>query len=293
MDKENHSNPDIETVLEGDTEETSGSDSFFDSLDQQVNGQILDEDLSTQPETEQATQQQADSADTGNEEIDWKTEASNLQQRYSDSSREAQRLKQELDNASQYSQYAPLINHLQNDPTSVQALKDHINGQSDPTLELGEDFIFDGQEAITDPKSDSAKALRAMIDREADNKVNQRLAQETQKNQVAYDQMQEAQQVQEFMQRTGMNEDQMQTMQDWADTRELTIDDIYYLMNKEQAAQNIANNTKQDMLGQMKAVRNIPISASNANSAPDQRSPDDAVFDILKGMDEGAENLFG
>jgi len=293
MGIENNSNPDIETVLEGDTEETSGSDSFFDSLDQQVNGQILDEDLSTQPETEQATQQQADSADTGNEEIDWKTEASNLQQRYSDSSREAQRLKQELDNASQYSQYAPLINHLQNDPTSVQALKDHINGQSDPTLELGEDFIFDGQEAITDPKSDSAKALRAMIDREADNKVNQRLAQETQKNQVAYDQMQEAQQVQEFMQRTGMNEDQMQTMQDWADTRELTIDDIYYLMNKEQAAQNIANNTKQDMLGQMKAVRNIPISASNANSAPDQRSPDDAVFDILKGMDEGAENLFG
>ena len=293
MGIENHSNPDIETVLEGDTEETSGSDSFFDSLDQQVNGQILDEDLSTQPETEQATQQQADSADTGNEEIDWKTEASNLQQRYSDSSREAQRLKQELDNASQYSQYAPLINHLQNDPTSVQALKDHINGQSDPALQLGEDFIFDGQEAITDPKSDSAKALRAMIDREADNKVNQRLAQETQKNQVAYDQMQEAQQVQEFMQRTGMNEDQMQTMQDWADTRELTIDDIYYLMNKEQAAQNIANNTKQDMLGQMKAVRNIPISASNANSAPDQRSPDDAVFDILKGMDEGAENLFG
>ena len=293
MGIENNSNPDIETVLEGDTEETSGSDSFFDSLDQQVNGQILDEDLSTQPETEQATQQQADSADTGNEEIDWKTEASNLQQRYSDSSREAQRLKQELDNASQYSQYAPLINHLQNDPTSVQALKDHINGQSDPTLELGEDFIFDGQEAITDPKSDSAKALRAMIDREADNKVNQRLAQETQKNQVAYDQMQEAQQVQEFMQRTGMNEDQMQTMQDWADTRELTIDDIYYLMNKEQAAQNIANNTKQEMLGQMKAVRNIPTSASNANSAPDQRSPDDAVFDILKGMDEGAENLFG
>ena len=64
-------------------------------------------------------------------------------------------------------------------------------------------------------------------------------------------------------------------------------------MNKEQSAQNIANNTKQEMLGQMKAVRNIPTSASNANSAPDKRSPDDAVFDILKGMDEGAENLVG
>ena len=50
---------------------------------------------------------------------------------------------------------------------------------------------------------------------------------------------------------------------------------------------------QQDMLRQMKSVQNIPQSASNANSAPDQRSPDDAVFDILKGMDEGAENLFG
>ena len=90
MNKENNSNPDIETVLEGDTEEVNGSESFFDTLDNQVNGQILDdEDLSTQPETEQVTQPQVDSVGTGNEEIDWKTQAANLQQRYSDSSREA------------------------------------------------------------------------------------------------------------------------------------------------------------------------------------------------------------
>ena len=63
--------------------------------------------------------------------------------------------------------------------------------------------------------------------------------------------------------------------------------------NRENAASNVANNTKQEMLGQMKAVRDIPMSASNANSAPDERSPDDAIFDILKGMDDGAENLFG
>tara|TARA_R110000824_G_scaffold37327_2_gene114702 strand:- start:1315 stop:2193 length:879 start_codon:yes stop_codon:yes gene_type:complete len=292
MNTENNSNPGIEEALQGDAEDT-GSDSFFDTLDNQVNGQILDDDLSTQPETEQATQQYVDSADTDNEEVDWQSEAENLQQRYSDSSREAQRLKQELDGASQYSQYAPLINHLQNDPASVQALRDHISGESNPAEQFGEDFIFDGQEAITDPKSDSAKALRAMIDREADNKVNQRLSQEEQKNQQALNEYQEGQRVQDFMKRSGMDEDQMVAMQDWADTRELTIDDIYYLMNKEQSAQNIANNTKQEMLGQMKAVRNIPTSASNANSAPDQRSPDDAVFDILKGMDEGAENLFG
>jgi len=291
MNIENNSNPGIEEVLEGDAEDT-GSDSFFDSLEQQVNGQVSD-DEPTQPEIEQETQYQTDSVDAGNEEIDWKSEAGNLKQRYADSSREAQRLKAELDNASQYSQYAPLINHLQNDPSAIEALKNHISGESDPIKEFGDDFIFDGQEALTDPNSDSAKALRGMIDREADNKVNQRFSQEQQKNQQALGEYQEQQQVQDFMQRTGMNEAQMDAMQEWANTRELTMDDIHYLMNKDQSAQNIANNTKQEMLGQMKAVRNLPISASNANSAPDQRSPDDAVFDILKGMDEGAENLFG
>ena len=154
MNIENNSNPGIEEALQGDAEDT-GSDSFFDSLEEQVNGHISD-DEPTQPETEQVTQLQADTIDTGNEEIDWRSEAENLKQRYSDSSREAQRLKQELDNASQYSQYAPLINHLANDPSAVEALKDHISGESNPALQLGDDFIFDGQEALTDPDSDSA-----------------------------------------------------------------------------------------------------------------------------------------
>ena len=47
------------------------------------------------------------------------------------------------------------------------------------------------------------------------------------------------------------------------------------------------------MLRQVESIKNIPQSASNTNSVPTEKSPDDAVFDILKGMDEGAENLFG
>lgn len=287
MNTENNSNPGIEEVLQGDAEDT-GSDGFFDSLEQQVNGQVYDEP--TQPEPEQATQQTP--ADNGNEEIDWKTEADNLKQRYADSSREAQRLKQELDNAAKYSQYAPLIDHLAKDPSAVETLKNHISGKSDPIQQFGEDFVFDGQEALTDPNSDSARALREMIDREADNKVNQRLAQEQEKNQQALSEYQEQQQVQDFMQRTGMSQDKMDEMQTWANSRELTMDDIYYLMNKEQSAQNIANNTKEEMLGQMKAVRNLPTSASNANSAPVDDNPDQAVFNMLKGLDDGADNLF-
>ena len=43
----------------------------------------------------------------------------------------------------------------------------------------------------------------------------------------------------------------------------------------------------------MKNVRNMPTSASGANSQGTQRSESDEVFDAIKGLDEGVDNLFG
>ena len=289
MNTENDSNPGIEDVLQGDAEDT-GSDGFFDSLEQQVNGQVYDDESSSQPE--QVTQQEADPRVAGNEEVDWRTEAENLKQRYSDSSREAQRLKAELDQTQELTKFRPLIEHLKNDPTAVDALRNHLSGQAQPQFD--EDFVFDAHEAVTDPDSDSAKALKQMIDMEADKRVNARLQQVEQKAAQTQAQQRLISEVDAFKQKTGMNDAQFEEMQNWAQSRELTLEDIYYLKNKGTAAQNVANNTKQEMLNQMRNVQNIPTSASNVNSAPEQRSPDDAVFDILKGMDdEGVENLFG
>ena len=110
MSSKKDSNPDIETVLEGDTGEAEGSDSFFDSLEKQVNGQVSsDETNDLQPETEQVTQQQTDPEVTGNDEVDLKAEVKNLKKRYSDSSREAQRLKSELSGVEGITQYKPCL----------------------------------------------------------------------------------------------------------------------------------------------------------------------------------------
>ena len=286
----NNSNPDIETVLQGDTTEDTGSDSFFDSLEQQVNGQVADEPAV--PQDEQVTQLQADSGKV-QEGTDWKSENDNLKKRYSDSSREAQRLKADLQQVSGYAKYKPLIDHLNENPSAVQALRDNVNGQADLTKQFGEDFIFDGDEAMKNPDSDSAKALKQMIDQEANKRVNSVLNTRTKQNQTVMAEMQKQKQIDEFVNRTGIQEAEFGELQNWASNRNLTMDDIYYLKNRENAASNVASNTKKEMLNQMKAVRDIPMSASNANSAPDERSPDDAVFDILKGMDDGAENLFG
>ena len=126
-----------------------------------------------QPETEQVTQE-TDSVDTGNVEdklIDWKQEAETAKKRYSDSTREAQRLmetnaalKQQLEQAGDVAKFKPLIDQLKQDPTAVNALKDHWNGNADPKKQFGEDFVFDAHEAVTNPNSDSAKALKQMID---------------------------------------------------------------------------------------------------------------------------------
>ena len=73
----------------------------------------------------------------------------------------------------------------------------------------------------------------------------------------------------------------------------LTLEDIHYLLNKEKTAANTANSTKKDMLNQMKNVRNIPTSASGANSqGSKEQSMEDNVFNALKSVDDSLDNLF-
>ena len=55
----------------------------------------------------------------------------------------------------------------------------------------------------------------------------------------------------------------------------------------------VASATKQDMLDQMKNVRNMPTTASGTNSAQENKNPDDGIFDSLLDVDSGLDNLFG
>ena len=73
----------------------------------------------------------------------------------------------------------------------------------------------------------------------------------------------------------------------------MTLDDVNYLLNRDTNNTNVANSTKKDMLNQMKNVRNMPTSASGANNQDPGRSESDDVFDAIKGLDDGVDNLFG
>ena len=162
-----------------------------------------------------------------------------------------------------------------------------------PKKQFGEDFVFDAHEAVTNPGSDSAKALKQMIDREADQKVKTRLDSERRKMQATQMNLKQGQVEDDFKRRQNMSNEDFETMRNWANSREMTIDDIYYLMTREKSNENATQAGKQDMLNQMKAVRNIPTSMSGTNSPTEDKDPNDTAWDIIKGSDDSADNLFG
>ena len=65
------------------------------------------------------------------------------------------------------------------------------------------------------------------------------------------------------------------------------------MVYRDQINQNVANATRDDMIGQMKQVRNIPQSAGNINSVGTSQNEGDAVFNAIKGLDSDLDNLFG
>ena len=90
-----------------------------------------------------------------------------------------------------------------------------------------------------------------------------------------------------------MADEEFSDMMVWADDHRINLDDIYYLKNRGQVASNVAKATKDDMLNQMKNVRDIPVSQSGANSQPESANQTDGVFDVLKGIDGGLDDMFG
>ena len=90
-----------------------------------------------------------------------------------------------------------------------------------------------------------------------------------------------------------MTDQQFEDFKQKAKQHTMSLDDINYLLNKDQTNANVANATKQDMLNQMKNVRNMPTSASGANSQGKVTSEDRNVFESILGFDDSVDNLFG
>ena len=188
---------------------------------------------------------------------------------------------------------------MKRDSGLVDTIRNYLqNGGQTPTsvqnqLNLSEDFVFDGHEAVTDANSESAKVLNQMVEGTVQKRVNNMLRREKQQAEKQNAKQNHEKQAHEFMKRTGMSEEEFGSMLEKAKGRPFTYDDMYYLVYRDKVNQNVATSTKNEMLGQMKQARDIPTSQGGTNSAPaPTKSADDSIFDSLVDSDGGLSDLF-
>ena len=99
---------------------------------------------------------------------------------------------------------------------------------------------------------------------------------------------------QDFRSRHELSDEQFQQVVHFAQSRPLTYDDVYYLMHRGKKDDKIAQNTKGEMMEQMKKVRERPSSAASAGSSGSSTpgSNDDRVFNALVDIDKEMEQAF-
>ena len=260
------------------------AEEFFSQLDKQVMGETLDE----QP-LETAQPQQTTSLEENPRAEQQSTQGvDNLEKRYSDSSREAKRLNTRLNDLEPY---MPLLNAMKEDPNLISHVRNYFEGGGSAPkgikeqLGLDEDFVFDYDEALSDPASSSAKLFNATVD----GVVQRRLGDFAKKQS---EQSRRANQESAFKAKYSISDGDYTDLMDFAKGHTLTLEDVYYLKNRDNRDSQVANSTRQEVINQMKNVRQMPTSiASTGNTQREEKSIDDAVFDKLLSQGTGLDKL--
>jgi len=286
---ENKGNPPVvEDAIFGSQTE----DDFFDQLDKSVNGLVRDDPKTEEQDSLPPTQAQA-TPDPGDV---WESDNNPYKKRYSDSSRENAKNQEQIKGDAQYS---ALINVMKKDPGVVSVVRNYLETGGTPTslkdqMGLDEDFVFDPDEAMSNPASDSAKVFNGMVNKVVDKKIGQTVdalenkrSEEDHQNQLAKD-------AEEFKTRKGITEEQFRDMIDKANSRQLTYDDLWVLTNRETADKNISDNAQKEVLNQMKKAQSIPQTLSGQGSVSQDQNVthEHRVFDQLKSLDLDLDNLF-
>ena len=281
------------------------SGDFFDQLDDSVNGMVGEGDQSAEaPSIPTEATHVNSGSEQGNPRVEshgsnsaWEDEMNPYKKRYQDSSREAVKMNQQL---RQLKPFVPVLDAMKRDSGLVQHVREYLQNGGKPSgnvkkdLGLAEDFQYDPNEAVQNPDSDSAKVMNAQVEAVVNNRVGDILKRE--KDQAAKTRMRTMQkkQAMEFIKKHNMTKEEFQAFAKEANTRRLTFDDVYYILNKDRQSQNVANATKADMLNQMKNARSMPTSASDSNSQGTAvPSQENQIFDAMASLDGNVDDLFG
>ena len=280
-------NLDTDIFVESPEESASPSaDDFFEALDRKVNEGILEPEETTADNVQQSQSQvTSEMSPIGDSDG-----GHNWEKRYNDSSSEARKLNTEL---KELEPYVPILNAMKQDPNLITHVKDYFEGGGKPPksvkeeLGLDEDFIFDPDDAFSDSDSSSAKVLQSVIDGAVQRKLsgfaqNQQKVAETESSERS------------FKEQHSMSDEEWGEFVDYSKSRTLTLDDIYFLKNRDVRDKQVANSTRQEMKDQMQRVRNKPQSvAKTGSSGTIAVTEEDQVFDAILGIDSELESAFG
>lgn len=275
----------------------AGSKQFFDSLDHEVNSQIQDAKVTPNQQSGPAQVTHNRKDEGSNKVVEQSHNSTDWQKRYTDSSREAVKWR---DKFKTVEPFVPVLEAMKNDSGLVDHVREYLKSGGAPAksiqeqLDIPEDFIFDQQEAMTNPDSDSAKVMNAHVDTLVEKRVGSLVQNERAKNQQLAQAKAMKEQEIAFMKKNNMSREDFETFKNKAKTHRMTLDDVNYVLNRDKVSANVAQSTKKDMLNQMKNVQNMPTTASGANSqGSGHKSQDREVFENILGFESGKDNLFG
>jgi hypothetical protein len=281
----------------------SDSDDFFSALENDVNGMVQETEKPQANSTATLDYQGSDRTAQNEASVSHSsenTELDSLKKRYSDSSREAQNLRAQLN---ELKPFVPVLDAMKSDSGLVNHVRDYlqnggeVNKNITEKLNLGEDFQFDPDDMVGNPDSDSRKVFDSMVTNIVNKKADQIMEQQNQSAKQEQQSISIKKQAEEFMEKHGMTQDDFRAFATEAQSRirerGITFEDMYTMYNQGNVTKNVANATKTDMLNQMKNVRDIPTSIGNANNAGKVNSHTDNVFDALLSSDGNIEELLG
>ena len=277
------------------------SDDFFDNLEQSVNGIIADPATGDpqQPQVTQdsmpATTEQVtpDSEETKNVEVDWDSDNNPYKKRYQDSSRENTKNYKAL---KENEQYNAIINVMKKDPGLINHVRGYLENGGQPTnndLGIDEDFVFDPDEAFSDPNSKSSQVFNRAVNNIVQQKVGEseaKIANAMKAEQAAKVKRAGAR---AFMKKSGMSESEFATMMDKANKHTISYDDINLILNKDKFAKNVASDSKKEVAKQIANVQrsSTPAVAGKGGADTPNISEEDRIFDSLISMEKN-NNLF-
>ena len=286
LEKQDNAEVNIDTLPPEANPLNVENEDFFDQLDRQVMGSALEPSEQSSPtQGTQTTSQKENPASSENVANDYET----LEKRYSDSSREAKRLNNRL---SELEPYLPVLDAMKEDPNLVSHVRGYFEGGGSAPdnlkskLGIDEDFMFDYDDAIQDPKSDSARLFQATVDGVVQRRIGEFALQQTAKNAKVVEES-------KFREQYNVNDDEYSELVNFAKGHKLTLEDVYFLKNRENRDQLVADNVRKEQVSQMKNARNgTPQSiASVGNETRGEQSLDDQVFDQLLGVGERLNDI--